>query len=74
MLISTLIDEFGFDRIERTASPQAANLLYKIIDARSRKRSTALVTNIDFDAWGDYSATHRWRWRFWIALSTARSS
>jgi len=34
--------------------PQAANLLYKIIDARSRPRSTALVTNIDFDAWGDY--------------------
>ena len=25
-----------------------------ILDARSRKRSTALVTNIDFDAWGDY--------------------
>ena len=48
------IDEFAFDRIERTESPQAANLLYKIIDARSRKRSTALVTNIDFDAWGDY--------------------
>jgi len=49
-----VIDEFAFDRIERTESPQAANLLYKIIDARSRKRSTALVTNIDFDAWGDY--------------------
>src|SRR6185312_5407954 len=48
------IDEFAFDRIERTVSPQAANLLYKIIDARSGKRSTALVTNIDFDAWGDY--------------------
>ena len=29
-------------------------MLYKIIDARSRQRSTALVTNIDFDAWGDY--------------------
>jgi DNA replication protein DnaC len=49
-----IIDEFGFDRVERTESPQAANLLYKIIDARSRQRSTALVTNIDFDAWGDY--------------------
>ena len=49
-----VIDEFGFDRIERTASPQAANLLYKIIDARSRQRSTALVTNIDFEAWADY--------------------
>jgi DNA replication protein DnaC len=54
MLSSTLIDEFGFDRIERTESPQAANLLYKVIDARSRQRSTALVTNIDFDAWGEY--------------------
>jgi DNA replication protein DnaC len=49
-----VIDEFGFDRIERTASPQAANLLYKIIDARTRQRSTALVTNIDFEAWADY--------------------
>jgi DNA replication protein DnaC len=49
-----VIDEFGFDRIERTASPQAANLLYKVIDARSRQRSTALVTNIDFEAWADY--------------------
>ncbi len=49
-----VIDEFGFERIERAESPQAANLLYKIIDARSRQRSTALITNIDFDAWGDY--------------------
>ena len=28
--------------------------MYKIIDARSRQRSTALVTNIDFEAWADY--------------------
>jgi DNA replication protein DnaC len=48
-----IIDEFAFDKIERSASPQAANLLYKIIDARSR-RSTTVVTNIDFDAWGAY--------------------
>lgn len=48
-----IIDEFGFDKIERTETPQAANLLYKIIDARTQ-RSTALVTNIDFDAWGEY--------------------
>lgn len=48
-----IIDEFGFDKIERTETPQAASLLYKIIDARTQ-RSTALVTNIDFDAWGDY--------------------
>jgi DNA replication protein DnaC len=49
-----VIDEFGFEKIERSNSPQAANLLYKIIDARTRQRSTALVTNIDFEAWGDY--------------------
>jgi DNA replication protein DnaC len=48
-----IIDEFGFDKIERGETPQAANLLYKIIDARTQ-RSTALVANIDFDAWGDY--------------------
>ncbi len=49
-----VIDEFGFDRVERDASSQTASLLYKIIDTRGPHRSTALVTNIDFDAWGDY--------------------
>jgi DNA replication protein DnaC len=49
-----IIDEFGFDRIERTEAPQAASLLYKLIDARGPRRSTALVTNIDFEAWGAY--------------------
>jgi DNA replication protein DnaC len=49
-----VIDEFGFDRIERGECPQAANLFYKVIDARSGKRSTALGTNIDFEAWSDY--------------------
>jgi DNA replication protein DnaC len=29
-------------------------LWYKIIDARSQRVSTALVTNIDFEAWADY--------------------
>ncbi len=48
-----ILDEVGFDRLERIESPQAASLLYKLINARSG-RSTALVTNIDFDAWGDY--------------------
>ena len=49
-----IIDEFGFDRIERTECAQAAHLLYKIIASRSQKRSTALVTNVDFDKWGEY--------------------
>ncbi len=49
-----IIDEFGFDRIERGECPQAANLFYKVVDARNGKRSTALATNIDFEAWSDY--------------------
>jgi DNA replication protein DnaC len=49
-----IIDEFGFDRIERAVCPQAASLWYKIIDARSQRGSTALVTNIDFESWADY--------------------
>jgi DNA replication protein DnaC len=49
-----LIDEFGFDNIERDEAPQAANLFYKIIDARYQQRSMALITNIDFDAWAEY--------------------
>lgn len=48
-----IIDEFAFDKIERSETPHAPSLLYKIIDARSR-RSTTLVTNIDFDAWAKY--------------------
>jgi DNA replication protein DnaC len=48
-----ILDEFGFDRVERRESPQAASLLYKLINVRGG-RSTALVTNIDFEAWGEY--------------------
>ena len=49
-----IIDEFGFEKLERTDCPQAANLFYKVIEARYPRRSTALVTNIDFEAWSDY--------------------
>ncbi len=48
------IDEFGFDRIERAESNQAASLLYKVIDSRGPQRSTAMVTNISFEAWAEY--------------------
>ena len=48
-----ILDEFGFDRIEREACSQASSLLYKVIDGRVG-RSTALATNIDFEAWADY--------------------
>jgi len=49
-----IIDGFGFDRIEREQSPQALSLLYKVIEKRGSRRSTALITNIDFDAWNEY--------------------
>jgi len=49
-----IVDEFGFDAIERSECPEAVHLLYKIIAARSHKRSTALITNVEFKKWGDY--------------------
>lgn len=49
-----VVDEFGFDRIEREECPQAAHLLYKVIASRHQKRSTILITNVDFDAWAQY--------------------
>ena len=67
-----IIDEFGFDRTERAVCPEAASLWYKIIDARSQRVSTALVTNIDFESWAEYlgdaplgdgHAGPRGRWR-----------
>jgi DNA replication protein DnaC len=44
-----IIDGFGFDRIEREQTPQALNLLYKVIDRRCTRYSTALITYIDFE-------------------------
>lgn len=49
-----LIDEFGFDRIEREDCPQAAHLLYKVVHSRHQKRASILITNVDFDAWAAY--------------------
>jgi len=49
-----VVDEFGFDRIERMESPQSASLFYKVVDQRHGKGSIALVTNINFDTWGQY--------------------
>jgi DNA replication protein DnaC len=49
-----LIDEFGFDRWERAAQAQASTFYYRLLDARTGRRSTALATNIEFQAWADY--------------------
>ena len=49
-----IIDEFGFEKIQRSESAQAASLLYEVVDSRSPQRSTALVTNIGLEAWAEY--------------------
>ena len=49
-----LIDEFGFDRLDREIPSQASTFYYRLLDARTGRRSTALATNIDFGAWADY--------------------
>ena len=49
-----IIDEFGFEKLERLEYPEWSSLLYKVIDSRNRRGSTALVTNIDFKHWTDY--------------------
>jgi DNA replication protein DnaC len=49
-----LIDEFGFDRLEREAQSQASTFYYRLLDARTGRHSTALATNIDFAVWADY--------------------
>lgn len=49
-----IIDEFGFDKLERREYPEASSLLFKIIDRRNGRGSTALVSNIEFDSWTEY--------------------
>jgi len=48
-----VIDELGFDRLEREDARNAA-LFFKVIDGRYAKRSTVLTTNIDFEHLGHY--------------------
>ena len=69
-----IIDEFGLDKIERSECPEAAHLLYKIIASRNQKRSTALVTNVDFEEGVSISLTARWRWPSSTVWSKERSS
>lgn len=49
-----VIDEFGFDRLEREAHAQASTFYYRLLDARTGRRSTVLVTNVDFTTWDEY--------------------
>ena len=49
-----VIDGFGFDKIERQEIPQALSLLFKVVDKRNARSSTALISNIDLDLWNEY--------------------
>jgi len=49
-----LIDEFGFDRLEREVQARASTFYYRLLEARTGRYSTVLATNIDFSVWGDY--------------------
>ena len=49
-----IIDEFGFDKLERHEYPESLSLLYKVVDARNGHGSTAFVTNVDFSDWTEY--------------------
>lgn len=49
-----IIDEFGFEKLERKEVPDALSLLYKVIDGRNRRSSTAVVTNVNMSDWTDY--------------------
>ena len=49
-----LIDEFGFDRLEREVNARASSFYYRLLEARTGRYSTALATNIDFSEWGKY--------------------
>jgi len=51
-----IIDEFGFEKLERLEYPEWSSLLYKVIDSRNQRGSTALVTNLEFKDWTDYLA------------------
>jgi DNA replication protein DnaC len=39
-----LINEFGFDRLDREAQSRASTFYYRLLDARTGRYSTALAT------------------------------
>ena len=49
-----LIDESGSIGSIVSTPSQASTFYYRLLDARTGRRSTALATNIDFGAWADY--------------------
>ena len=69
-----IIDEFGFDKIERAEAPQAASLLYKIIDARSQQAQPHWSPTSTSKLGANTSVIRRWQWPSSTASWTAPSS
>jgi DNA replication protein DnaC len=49
-----IVDEFGFDKLERREYPESPSMLYKVVDGRNGRGSTAFLTNVDFGDWTEY--------------------
>ena len=49
-----IIDEFGFDKLERREYPESPSMLYKVVVGRNGRGSTAILTNVVFGDWTEY--------------------
>ena len=67
-----ILDEFGFDRVERLESPQAASLMYKLINVRDELvDGRAGDEMLRFREMGvSIWVIRRWPWRSWTGSST----
>ena len=69
-----IIDESGFDKLERREYPESSGLLYKVIDSRSGRGSRRWSPMLTSSTGPSISAIPRWPWPFWTACWTERSS
>ena len=47
MLSSTFIDEIGYVNLR----PEQANIFFKLMEERYRRKATLLTTNLEYDQW-----------------------
>jgi DNA replication protein DnaC len=50
MLSSTLIDELSYLNLR----PEQANIFFKLVEERYRKKSTIVTTNLGYDEWANF--------------------
>jgi DNA replication protein DnaC len=50
MLSSTLIDELSY----LTLRPEQANIFFKLVEERYRRKSTIITTNLVYDEWANF--------------------